>query len=67
MKEFDKNTREKIRVYINEYAGKQLLHIRVFYQDLDGEWKPTKKGISLRLDLAKEVLKGALDELKAGV
>ncbi|AEX86495.1 Transcriptional Coactivator p15 (PC4) (plasmid) [Marinitoga piezophila KA3] len=67
MKEFDKNTREKVRIFIEEYAGKQLLHIRVFYQDLDGEWKPTKKGISLRLELAEKVLRGALDELKAGV
>lgn len=67
MKEFDKNSREKIRVFVDEYAGKKLLNIRVYYQDIDGEWKPTKKGISLKIEMAEEVLKGALDELKVGV
>ncbi|KAF2955842.1 transcriptional coactivator p15/PC4 family protein [Marinitoga sp. 38H-ov] len=67
MKEFDKNAREKIRVFISEYKGKNILNIRIFYQDIDGEWKPSKKGVALPLSIAEDVLNGALDELKAGV
>lgn len=46
-----------IRVQKNEYKGKFYLDIRKFYEDKDtGDWKPTKKGISLPIDLVTQVV-----------
>ena len=47
--EFDKNTREKIRVSLTEYNGVDLLDVRAFYQ-AGGEWKPGK-GLAIRREL----------------
>ena len=47
--EFDKNTREKLRVSLTEFNGVDLLDIRAFYSS-GGEMKPGK-GIAVRRDL----------------
>lgn len=49
-----KNTLEQIRVGIEEYKGYQLLDIRVYFSADDGEPHPTKKGISINLELFDE-------------
>jgi len=43
-----------IRVQRTEFKGKEYIDIRKFY-DADGEWKPTKKGISLSIDIVSKV------------
>ncbi len=48
--EFQKNTMEKIRVSTENYKGHDFISIRVFYEDNQGVWKPTKKGISISYD-----------------
>jgi Transcriptional Coactivator p15 (PC4) len=53
--EFDKNTREKVRVTLTEYNGIPLIDVRAFY--IDGtEWKPGK-GLSLRRELLPQLKK----------
>lgn len=47
--EFDKNTREKLRVSLTQYNGVDLLDIRAFYSS-GGEMKPGK-GLAIRRDL----------------
>ena len=47
--EFDKNTREKLRVSLTEYNGVDLLDIRAFYS-AGGEMKPGK-GLAIRREL----------------
>lgn len=47
--EFDKNSREKVRVSLTEYNGVDLLDVRAFYQSGD-EMRPGK-GIALRREL----------------
>ncbi len=37
------------RVTINEFRGIQYLHIRRYFLDFEGEWVPTKEGISMPL------------------
>lgn len=53
--EFEKNSREVVRVSLTEYKGQDLLDVRAFYQD-GGEWKPGK-GLALRRDLVTPLRK----------
>ncbi len=64
-KEFDiqRNEREIVRVALNEFSGREFIDIRIFYRDeATGEYKPTKKGVTLSKDLYPE-LKKAVDSL----
>jgi len=60
MKEIQKNSREVIRISESEYEGHKFVDLRIWYSD-NGEYKPTKKGISFNPTLAKEVVEGILD------
>ncbi|MFH1740650.1 MAG: transcriptional coactivator p15/PC4 family protein [bacterium] len=40
--------------------------VRIYYEDVSGEWKPTKKGITLTADLFPE-LKKAVTLLEEGL
>jgi hypothetical protein len=42
-----RNTRERVRVELDEYAGKQLISARIWFFDKDGELRPTSKGLSV--------------------
>ena len=53
--EIQKNTRERIRISIEEYRGHRLIDCRVYYEDNQGEWTPTKKGIALNNETIDEV------------
>lgn len=53
--EFDKNSRERVRVSLTEYKGVPLLDVRAFYQD-GNEWKPGK-GVAMRRDLVTPLRK----------
>lgn len=46
----DKREGERIRLGLNEFQGKEYVDIRQFYQVEDGEWRPTKKGVTLPTD-----------------
>jgi hypothetical protein len=62
---FDRSSREKpnceqLRLQVREYQGKRYVDVRAYYRpDADSEWRPTKKGITIR---AKE-LDAAIDAL----
>jgi hypothetical protein len=45
--EFEKNSREKVRVSLTEFHGLDLLDVRSYYQGTDGDWKPGK-GLAVR-------------------
>lgn len=60
--EFDKNALEKVKAVLVNYKGKDLFDIRVYFRDpagLKAKLHPTKKGISLSIEL--------IGELKAAV
>lgn len=44
---FQKNALEGVRVYRECYRARGLLHARIFFQDENGEWRPTKRGPTL--------------------
>jgi hypothetical protein len=55
---FDRSSREKpdceqLRIQVREYEGRHYVDIRAYYRpDAESEWRPTKKGITVR---AKEL------------
>ena len=60
---FAKNTQEEVRAELTEYRGHRLINIRVWYKPPgEDEARPTKKGISLAVELFPE-LKKAIDKL----
>jgi len=50
-----KNPTEEVRVSLTNYRGYDLVDIRVFFQDEQGEWRPTKRGVSLSIDSVAEL------------
>ncbi len=64
--ELEKNQKEKIRVGIEEYRGTKFIDCRVYWEDEQGQWRPSKKGIALNRDcinLVIEALQKATKEL----
>ena len=61
--QFEKNATEVVRVSLTEYRGRKLLDVRVYYSDDEGQYRPTKKGVSLSVDVYPD-FKRALLELE---
>jgi hypothetical protein len=55
--EIKKNLFEKIIVSTQYYKGRKLIDIRVYIDDRNGDWIPTKKGISTTFDKVDALLK----------
>jgi hypothetical protein len=59
-----KNARETIFLSLSEFKGRRLVDIRVHVPgDQDGDWVPTRKGVSLAVGLYP-AFKQALAELE---
>jgi excisionase family DNA binding protein len=52
-----KNSQEEIRVNIQNYQGTDIIDLRTYWQNAEGEWIPTKKGISLTYHVVENVIK----------
>lgn len=49
--QFDKNSREQVRISIDDFKGRKLINIRVWYHNADLEqWLPGKQGLTLQVD-----------------
>lgn len=59
---FEKNATEEVRVSLAEYKGHELMDLRVYYCPPEGEPVPTKKGITMSIELYPE-LKEAIPKL----
>ena len=53
----EKNSRESLVINQSEFKGVKLVDIRVFYKDEAGDLKPTKKGVSVRLEQLDALIK----------
>jgi hypothetical protein len=62
----EKNSQEEIRFSLQDYRGTALVDIRVYYDGGSGEKIPTKKGISIPLELFDEFMK-RLGQVKKAV
>jgi Transcriptional Coactivator p15 (PC4) len=45
---------EQLRIERREYKGHAFIDVRTYYQNDDGEWCPTRKGVTIALDLLAE-------------
>ena len=54
--EIERNQKECIRVSLEEYKGHRFIDCRIFWKDNAGEYRPSKKGISLNDETVKEVI-----------
>ncbi len=59
-----KNSSEELRVSLDEFRGHQLVALRVWFQSSDGEMRPGKQGLALKVDLLPE-LRAAILEAEA--
>ena len=63
---FPKSEAEKIQIAIRKYKGKHYIDLRVWFQtEENATFFPSKRGISLSLDLLPELRKGMERLLKA--
>ncbi len=61
--EFEKNSREKVIVLIKKFRNNYYLDIRVYFKGEGDEYKPSKKGIMISLELLDD-LKEALEKVE---
>tara|TARA_B100000214_G_scaffold371539_1_gene348117 strand:- start:1147 stop:1383 length:237 start_codon:yes stop_codon:yes gene_type:complete len=60
-----KNSNEVYRIYEKEYEGYKFIDVRIYYMDRKtGDWKPTKKGISLMPNNVPDVIEGILKAME---
>ena len=57
---FKRNPTEEVRATLKEFRGRRYLDLRIYYQDDQGEWKPTRKGVSLSTDFMPELKEAVL-------
>ena len=57
--QFARNQDEAVYFSLREYKERKYIDLRIFYQPKDAdEMRPTKKGITLALELLPELKKG---------
>ena len=60
-----KNSSEVYRISEKEYEGYRFIDVRIYYMDKEtGEYKPTRKGISLMPNNVPEVIEGILKAME---
>ena len=53
---FPKNNREEVRVSLSKYRGYDLVGVRQWYRNENDEPRPSKSGVTIRVDLLPELL-----------
>ncbi len=60
-----KNSSEVYRIFEKEYEGYKFIDVRIYYMDkATGEYKPTKKGISIMPNNVEELINGILKAME---
>lgn len=63
-----KNSREELRIVLDQYQGVDIVNLRIWYASQDGEYRPSKAGFAMRVAKLPEVrqaLQQAEDEARA--
>ena len=63
---FEKNSIEEIRVELSEYKGQTYLNVRAWVKGDNGEFLPTRKGITLNIELIPDLIE-ALKKARASI
>jgi Transcriptional Coactivator p15 (PC4) len=53
--ELQRSKAMRLRVSRSEFKGRVYIDVRQYYESEDGSWRPSSKGISLRIDELAEV------------
>jgi hypothetical protein len=53
--QFEKNAKEEVRVSIDDFHGRKLINLRVYYRTDSGQWLPGKQGIALGVDRYRDL------------
>jgi len=64
--EIERNDTERLRVEASNYKGSDFISVRIYYLADNGEWRPTKKGITVKPDKVDELI-GFLTEGKSKI
>jgi len=58
--EIEKNHSERIRIELTRWKDNDLIALRVYYKVklTENKWGPTKKGITCKVKLLPEIIKG---------
>jgi hypothetical protein len=48
--DIEKTGTEVVRVSTEEFKGRKYLDVRIYFVNDEGEWKPTKKGVTIQPD-----------------
>jgi hypothetical protein len=64
--EIERNETEVVRVSAEEYKGRKYVDIRIYFANDAGEWKPTKKGVTVspeKMDEFMDLIRKAKEAL----
>ena len=56
---------EVLRIGASEYKGQQYVDIRIWFTDKNGEKRPGKAGVSLRMEAIPDVIRALQEAEKA--
>ena len=61
----NENGTEQVRLTINEFRGVEYIHLRKYYLDFEGDFKPSKDGVAMSLDFenSKALFEGLVEML----
>ena len=51
-----RNETEVLRVSAEEYKGRKYVDVRLYFATDEGEWKPTKKGVTIQPEKVEEFI-----------
>ena len=54
--EIERNDTERLRIEASNYKGSDFISVRIYYLADNGEWRPTKKGITVKPDKIDELI-----------
>ena len=54
--EIERNPTERLRISTESFKGRDYIDLRIYYEADGGEWKPTKKGVTIAPDKVDEVI-----------
>ncbi len=58
--QFEKNSKEEVRISIDDFHGRKLINLRVYYRSDGGQWLPGKQGLALSVDLYRDLADAVL-------
>jgi hypothetical protein len=48
--DIERGETEVLRISAEEYKGRKYIDVRIYFENDEGEWKPTKKGVTIQPD-----------------